>query len=158
MFKIEKAPPAKPIGEIEAVEAEYVPDRDGSPALRPGRGGGFSFNDRDRKQVETMVGMGLTQAQIAHIMQISVGSLQKYFPAELHVGMAAANLAVAKNLYEVATSKENGSVPAAIFWLKARAGWKTTEEDKEKDNNVTIKIVGGLPEISQGWSSSDEKP
>lgn len=48
-------------------------------------------------------------------------TLRKYFREELDRGVPEANYKVASSLYKRATGNDT---PAAIFWLKSRAGWK----------------------------------
>jgi hypothetical protein len=84
----------------------------------------FVPTDKDRQQVERMVGFGLTQEQICKIIGISENTLRKYFADELENGVSRINSAVAQNLFAIATSRDPGSVAAAIFWMKTRAQWK----------------------------------
>ena len=86
----------------------------------------IEITDKDRAQVERMAGLGLTQPQIANICGFSEDTLQRHFKDELANGAGKLNSAVAANLYSIATSRDNGSVAAAIFWLKTRARWKET--------------------------------
>lgn len=71
-----------------------------------------------------MSGIGLTQDQIAKVMLVSDETLRKYYSDELETGAAKMNAAVAQNLYSIATSKGQGAVAAAIFWMKTRANWR----------------------------------
>lgn len=87
----------------------------GRPAYEP--------SEKDRKQVLAMSGIGLTHDQIAKIMDISDETLRKYYPNELETGASRMNAMVAQNLYSIATSKGQGAVSAACFWLKTRARW-----------------------------------
>lgn len=82
--------------------------------------------DKDRKQVTIMAGIGLTQSQIGKVLGISDDTLRKYYEHELETAESIMNAQVAQNLYSIATSKQSGSVAAAIFWMKTRAGWRET--------------------------------
>lgn len=73
-----------------------------------------------RRQVETMAGFGLEQERIARVMGIDAKTLRKHYRHELDVGADKANMIVAQRLFDQ-TAK---NVVAAIFWLKARAGWR----------------------------------
>lgn len=86
----------------------------------------IEITDKDRAQVERMAGLGLTQPQIANICGFSEDTLQRHFSAELANGVGKLNSAVAANLYSIATSRDNGAVAAAIFWMKTRGRWKET--------------------------------
>jgi hypothetical protein len=46
----------------------------------------------------------------------------------LLLGRSGCNAAVAGNLYRIATSDKPGTVTAAIFWLKTRAGWRDVQQ------------------------------
>ncbi len=97
-------PPKKPIG-----HPPYLPTKE------------------DRARVEFMAGIGIPQDQISRVIYnattkepISETTLKKYFHEELQTGMTKANVHVMGNLYKH-TQKHHG---AAIFWAKARLGWK----------------------------------
>jgi hypothetical protein len=81
---------------------------------------------KDRKQVMVMAGIGLTHDQIGKVLGISDETLRKYYSQELDTAESLMNAQVAQNLSSIATSKQNGSVAAAIFWMKTRAGWRET--------------------------------
>lgn len=82
--------------------------------------------DKDRKQVTIMAGIGLTHDQIAKVVGVSDETLRKYYGHELETAESLMNAQVAQNLFSIATSKAQGCVPAAIFWMKTRAGWRET--------------------------------
>jgi len=92
----------------------------------------YEPSDDTRRQVGLMAGYGLTHDQIAATLGISDETLRKYYRDELRLGVARANAAVAKSLFERATKDKN--VIACLFWLKCRGGWRETEilqvEDK----------------------------
>jgi hypothetical protein len=83
----------------------------------------FTPTDRDRGQVKTMGAMGIPDYDIAKVIGVSVPTLRKYFRSELDTGHIEANAKVAQSLFKQATG-EKPNVTAAIFWLKARAGWR----------------------------------
>ena len=97
-----------------------------------------------------MVGFGLTQEQISKIIGISENTLKKYFSDELEHGVSRVNSAVAQNLFSIATSREQGSVAAAIFWMKTRARWRETNHHVHSgdDKEPPIKIEGNLKGLS----------
>lgn len=98
----------------------------GSIKKPPGRPP-YEPTDKDRKQVLAMSGIGLTHDQIAKIMGICDETLRKYYPDELDTGVSRMNAMVGQNLYSIATSQGQGSVAAAIFWMKTRAKWRETD-------------------------------
>lgn len=77
-----------------------------------------------------MAGMGLTAVEIAMLQGVTVKTLRKYCGEELREAAPKANAAVALALYKQATGTD-GQKPnaiAAMFWLKARAGWVEAEK------------------------------
>jgi hypothetical protein len=95
-----------------------------------------------RRQILTMVGMGLTQTEILRLIEIDKKTLYKYYRHELDTGVAEANLRVAKSLFDMATKEKVH--PAAIFWMKARAGWRDRDAaDMRVDGNTTV-LLGGI--------------
>ena len=75
--------------------------------------------------VEMLAGNGITQSEIAEVLDINNATLWKHYREELVLGFHRANMAVASNLFAIATRKDGGSatVQAAIWWTKARMGW-----------------------------------
>jgi len=128
---------------------EKSPDDLTAPIKRRGNQP-FVPTDKERQQVERMVGLGLTQEQIAKILNIAESTLKKYFREELDNGEAKANSAVAQNLFGIATSREQGSVAAAIFWMKTRGKWKEINHHAHGGDNdrAPIKIDANLKGLS----------
>lgn len=77
-------------------------------------------------QVEALSGYGIRQDEIAQYLNIDPKTLRKHYADQLAGGMTKANVAVARSLHKQAT--EGGNVAAAIFWMKARAGWREKQE------------------------------
>lgn len=102
------------------------------PAGRPSH----EPTDETREKVLDWSKCGTRQDQMASELKISKDTLRKHYRSELDTGMVMANAAVARNLFEIATSKEKGAVTAAIFWLKTRAGWKETMALEVSDPSV----------------------
>ena len=91
----------------------------------------FEPTDEQRRIVERAAGLGLRQDKVCQLIisprtngPISKETLEKHFRAELDRGMALADYAVAKSLYDQAVG---GNVTAQIWWTKARMGWKETQ-------------------------------
>lgn len=80
-------------------------------------------SDKDRTAVETMASYGITEFDIARVLNISPPTLRKHYSYELDTGHIKANSMVAQSLYQKALGSGNGAVAACIFWLKVRAGW-----------------------------------
>lgn len=67
-----------------------------------------------------MVMAGISQDQIAQVMECSLATLKRHFQRILSTAREFANAQVAGALYKNAIK---GNVSAQIFWLKAQAGW-----------------------------------
>ena len=98
-----------------------------------------------RRTVKTMAGFGIPQEDIAGFLGIGDKTLRRHFREELDRGVTEANAKVAQSLFQMATQGKN--VAAAIFWMKARAGWR---EMHEVEANVTAEmrtmtIITGMP-------------
>ena len=89
----------------------------------------YKPTDKDRATVQTMAAYGIPQADIAAVVDCDLKTLRKHFRAELDTAAAQANARVAAALFKKATGDGPSSVTAAIFWLKARAGWQEAKED-----------------------------
>jgi hypothetical protein len=90
------------------------------------RGVFYEPTDQNRTLVKTLSGIGLPQHDICAILKIDKCTLHKYFRAEIDLGLAEANAKIAKTLFDMATG---GNVGAAIFWAKARMGWREKHYD-----------------------------
>ena len=88
----------------------------------------YEPTDEQRRTVKTMAGFGVPHEDIATFLGIDPKTLRKHFRAELDRGTVEANAKVAQSLFQMATQGKN--VAAAIFWMKARAGWREKIEIK----------------------------
>lgn len=70
--------------------------------------------------------LGAPETGIARMVGIDAPTLRALYAEELENGLVKANTKVAENLYRKATGEGREAVGAAIFWLKARAGWRET--------------------------------
>ena len=82
--------------------------------------------DKTRDKARLLSRYGVPQEQIAADIGVSLPTLHKYYRQELDKGMMEANSLVAESLFKKARGDGPQSVTAAIFWLKARAGWRDT--------------------------------
>lgn len=92
-----------------------------------------------------MAGYGAPWASIASYLRMDVRRLDELLGTELEQAEAEANTKVAQALFQMATKQNN--VAAAIFWMKARGGWR---EKHEVEANVTAEmrtmtIITGVP-------------
>lgn len=113
-------------------------------------------DSRDLKRVRTMVSMGMTQEEICAVIGVSKPTLHKYYRAELDAGAAEANAAVAQSLFKQATNPDKPNVVAAIFWLKARAGWR--DADPREDSGKKEQKQTAAEDVSNSGRFSVQNP
>ena len=86
----------------------------------------YEPSTEQRRTVRAMSGYGMPHTDIATFLDIDTKTLRKHFRIELDHGSIEATAKVAQSLFRMAT--EGGNVAAAIFWMKARAGWREKHE------------------------------
>ncbi len=69
----------------------------------------------------------MPQIDIGTFLDIDAKTLRKHFTRELEMGSIEATTKVAQSLFRMATEGKN--VAAAIFWMKARAGWREKQPE-----------------------------
>ena len=87
----------------------------------------YQSSEEQRRTVRAMSGFGIPQEDIATFLEIDSKTLRKHFRQELDRGSIEATTKVAQSLFRMAT--DGGSVAAAIFWMKARAGWREKQPE-----------------------------
>ena len=97
-----------------------------------------------------MTSRGATQSMAADALGIEEKCLRRHYRGELDGGAVHANIAVANNLFRIATGEGPGAVTAAIFWLKTRAGWREVGRGLEvaADQPITIRWATGADEAA----------
>ena len=93
----------------------------------------FVPTEEQRRTVRAMAGYGMPQMDIGTFLDIDAKTLRKHFTRELEMGSIEATTKVAQSLFRMAT--EGGSVAAAIFWMKARAGWREKQPEALEDKS-----------------------
>lgn len=88
--------------------------------------------DKDRGMVEAMTGCGVSAEDIGKVLGVSGRTVERKFKNELATGHIKANARVAKSLFDQAVT---GNMTAAIFWLKARAGWRDVQRTEVVGDN-----------------------
>jgi hypothetical protein len=108
-----------------------------------GRFAAYEPNEKDRTLVALGSMAGGTQERVAKVIGISADTLQRYYAKEWEDGSETANLKVVGNLYRMATMTTNDrvAITAAIFWCKARMGWRTDEVTAEAEAQVGPVVV-----------------
>tara|TARA_R110000851_G_scaffold120002_1_gene248108 strand:- start:41909 stop:42553 length:645 start_codon:yes stop_codon:yes gene_type:complete len=106
------------------------------PVIQGGTVIPFEATPEQQTQVETLAGLGMRVDEIAVMVinpttlaPISETTLRRHFERELTLGPAKANAKVAGSLFKMATgtSGVKRDKTAAIFWAKARMGWRETQ-------------------------------
>ena len=108
---------------VSSAQKKASPTKGGRPPFEP--------TDEDRKNVQTLAGLGLKQDEIRLLVTnphtgepISDATLRRHFSRELETGGPIANSQVAQSLFRKATGNGPAAVTAAIWWTKCRMGWK----------------------------------
>jgi hypothetical protein len=112
-------------------------------------------DEMQRRQVEALAGYGVPEAEISGMIGIDPKTLRKHYRHELDFGHTKANAKVAENLYRKATGEGRESVIAAIFWLKARGGWK--EVSVNQHTGIDGKPIEQVHEIRRIIISAPER-
>lgn len=99
----------------------------------------YQPTEEQRRMVKVMSGFGIPQTDIASQVGIDTKTLRKHFREELDRGMTEANMRVAQSLFSMATT--GGSVAAAIFWMKARAGWREKHPEEQTEDEKTTVVI-----------------
>ena len=96
----------------------------------------FQPSDDQRRLVRALAGFGIIHDDIARQVGCEPKTLRKHFRDELDRGSVEATAKVAQSLFQMATTGKN--VAAAIFWMKARAGWKEKHEVQVTTNPIEL--------------------
>ena len=123
-IKPDRAPPRTRV-------VQSVPIPGWTPKPNGGQQRAHHPTDDSRLLVETLVGFGVVQPEIADILDISVKTLSEHYREQLTLGAHKANAAVVNNLFRIATDPRGGSasVNAGIWWTKARMNWSETRKE-----------------------------
>jgi hypothetical protein len=96
-------------------------------------------SEEQRRTVRAMSGFGIPQEDIATFLRMDSKTLRKHFRDELDMGSIEATTKVAQSLFRLATEGKN--VAAAIFWMKARAGWREKQPNPDGDGSGSITLT-----------------
>jgi hypothetical protein len=126
----------------EKISKASTPRRDKTAENRPNKKAGmprFEPSPEQRKVVQQMASFGVPHRDIALVIvnprtecPIDDVTLRKHFRRELDIGHVLANNEVVKSLFEQA---KKGNVTAAIWWTKARLGWRETTVQQFLDHD-----------------------
>lgn len=93
----------------------------GRPAWKPSR--------KEREQIRTACAMGWTDVEVARMFGVTAKTLRKHCREEIDTAAQKAVTSVALSLYKQATGADGRppNVVAAIFFLKAKGGWRDND-------------------------------
>lgn len=80
--------------------------------------------EENRKTVRLLSGFGIPHDQIAAEIGVSPPTLHKHYQEDIDAGTRQANARVVQSLFKKATGDGSQAVTAAIWWTKARMGWR----------------------------------
>ena len=120
-------------------DASISPGRNpGNRTDNRGRGRAHQPTDASRKQIEALASFGVPRSEIAKVAGICLNTLIRHYGDTLDIAATKANSLVAQSLFNRAVKGDGAAATsAAIFWLKARAGWR------EKDVHEITGPSGG---------------
>lgn len=78
-------------------------------------------SDEHRKQATEMARVGISNKQIAPVLNISEDTLEKYYAQDMRKARTSATAMVAGKLFQKAMEGDNTCM---IFWLKTQAQWQ----------------------------------
>lgn len=90
------------------------------------RGGDNQLPDptpEQRRQIEILCGIGMTQEEMAIFLGVGEQYLRAHYAEELRRGAIKADATVLTNLYRMATGSGPEAGKTAIFWAKVRRRW-----------------------------------
>lgn len=85
-------------------------------------------DERIARQVEALGGFGLPIRHIARIAGLSGEAMHEHYQDDIELGVAKANAKIIEALFRKAMGEGPGATAAAIFWAKARCGWKEVND------------------------------
>ena len=115
----------------------------------------FQPSEEQRRTVKAMAGLGVPHEGIAVLLDVDPKTLRKYFHPELERGSVEATAKVAQSLFQLATTGKN--VAAAIFWMKARAGWREKHEVQVTTDSLTHLTDAQLDALIEDYSAKYEQ-
>jgi hypothetical protein len=101
----------------------------------------FKPTEDDRKMAEQMAAVGIPQESIARVIGIDPKTLRKHFREELDTAEIKANAKIGGTLFNKAI---NGDTTAAIWWSKARMGWKERTQFQHADADGEVIQTHGV--------------
>ena len=110
----------------------------------------YCATEEQRRLVKAMAGYGVPHEGIAVMLEIDPKTLRRHYRRELDRGSVEATAKVAQSLFQMATVDK--SVAAAIFWMKARAGWR----EKPDPSAIAIDGASGVV-VTYQWAGASDR-
>lgn len=105
-----------------------------------------------RAVVSNLYAVGVKQDAIAKRLHIDIDTLAKYYRVELDEGLQDMNI-TAMNV--VFAKVKEGSLKAAIAWLKMRAGWCEARPTEDPDRDKVLMYL--LDMVHRGKNTAQEQ-
>lgn len=100
--------------------------------------------EAQKAEVRALASMGIPHDQISAYIGIDKKTLYKYYREILGRAKIQANMKMAQCLFQQA---QNGSTPAAIFWLKVQAGWQDRQAVDVTTNGESVNYKPTIIEL-----------
>lgn len=100
--------------------------------------------EAQKAEVRALASMGIPHDQISAYIGIDKKTLYKYYREILDRAKIQANMKMAQCLFQQA---QNGSTPAAIFWLKVQAGWQDRQAVDVTTNGESVNYKPTIIEL-----------
>ena len=101
--------------------------------------------EAQKAEVRALASMGIPHDQISTYIGIDKKTLYKYYREILDRAKIQANMKMAQCLFQQA---QNGSTPAAIFWLKVQAGWQDRQAVDVTTNGESVNYKPTIIELA----------
>jgi len=101
--------------------------------------------EHQREIVQSYSAVGITQEDIARVLDIDAKTLRKHYRDELDTAAVKANAAVAGTLFNKAKA---GDTAAMIWWTKSRMRW-TEKQEIEVDGDLREMMVSARSRNSE---------
>lgn len=107
----------------------------------------IQLSEEQRRTARALAGLGASRRHIALHLRIPEAALLAQLGDELELAEMEANSKVAKALFTMATRQNN--VAAAIFWMKARGGWREKQEIDVTAQTQHRYVIGAPPVMDE---------
>lgn len=107
-------------------------------------------SEESHKLVRTLSGLGVPQDDICVLVGCTKPTLHKHYRESLDKGLAEANSQIAQTLFKQAIG---GNIAAAIFWAKARMGWREKQEFEITNITHVIRAPALTPTVKD-WTEA----